>query len=76
MQAHINREALEGYFQNHRSTLLHKDDVVAAIANAPECEVVEVVRCKDCKFRYTQTCFAKHETSDSDYCCNGLRKDG
>ena len=39
-------------------------------------DVEEVVYCKNCKFRYTHTCFAKHETSDNDYCSCGVRKDG
>lgn len=36
-------------------------------------DVEEVVYCKNCKFRNTHTCFAKHETSDNDYCSCGVR---
>lgn len=37
-------------------------------------ELEEIVRCKYCAFRYTETCFAKHETADNDFCSCGKRK--
>ena len=46
--AYIEREPLEAFFLNHRRLALHKDDIIATIANAPTADVVEVVRCKDC----------------------------
>lgn len=47
-----------------------------AFANDEAADVEKVVRCKDCKFRYTQTCFAKHETADNDFCSCGAKMDG
>lgn len=47
--------------------------VAEALAKAPTADVENVVRCKDCKFRYTQTCFAKHETADNDFCSCGAK---
>lgn len=34
--------------------------------------LVEAVRCKDCQYRYTANCNAKHERADMDYCSHGL----
>ena len=35
----------------------------------------KVVTCKYCKLRDSLLCPAKHETSDLDYCSNGVRKE-
>ena len=40
----------------------------------PTADVVEVVRCKDCMYRNTISCNAKHERSDMDFCSHGLPK--
>lgn len=45
------------------------------IVSLPVADVEEVVKCKDCKFRNSPTCFAKHETADLEYCSNGVRKE-
>lgn len=37
-------------------------------------DFVEVVRCKDCAYRYTKYCNAKHERADMDYCSSGDEK--
>lgn len=58
-----------------RSKALY-DCFIEIIKKQPAADVQEVVRCKDCKFRFTPTCFAKHETADGDYCGNGTRMDG
>ena len=50
--------------------------VAAAIAETPTADVAKVVRCKECKLRYTETCFSKHETADNDFCSCGARMDG
>lgn len=36
----------------------------------------EVVWCKDCEYRYTKNCKAKHERADLDFCSSGKRKSG
>ena len=48
-------------------------ELIGCIQDVPAADVEEVVYCKNCKFRYTHTCFAKHETSDNDYCSCGAR---
>ena len=50
-------------------------ELVDEFAEIPTADVVEVVRCKDCKFRYTATCFSRHETADNDYCSCGAKMD-
>lgn len=47
--------------------------VEVALINLPDFAMV--VRCKDCKFRYTTTCFSRHETADNDYCSCGAKMD-
>lgn len=37
-------------------------------------DFVRVVRCKDCAYRYTKYCNAKHERADMDYCSSGDEK--
>ena len=36
-------------------------------------DFVEVVRCKNCAYRYTKNCNAKHERADMDFCSSGIR---
>lgn len=48
---------------------------VAQIDELPRADVVDVVRCKDCAYRYTKACGAKHERADMDFCSHGLRKE-
>lgn len=47
-----------------------------AIKCAPTADVVEVVRCKDCEFRYTKECpqFIL-PLDDNGFCSNGERKE-
>lgn len=60
-------------------------ELIGCLEDTPAADVVEVVRCKDCKYREKMTdkyiwC-AKHKVfmamkSDDDYCSKGERKDG
>ena len=59
--------------------------VEGAIAEQPAADVVEVVRCKDCKYRKTEDCAMFYECdcgeehtweNDNDFCSYGERKDG
>lgn len=36
--------------------------------------LVEAVRCKDCEYRHTANCSAKHERADMDYCSHGVER--
>ena len=46
------------------------------IAEAPTVDAVEVVRCKDCKHRYSDSWCEYVDDDDNFYCARGERKDG
>ena len=46
------------------------------IAEAPTVDVVEVVRCKDCKHRYSDSWCEYVDDDDNFYCARGEWKDG
>lgn len=48
-----------------------KEDAICALKDIPSADVVEVVRCKDCK--WYKGCFMLE--NDDDYCSNGERKE-
>lgn len=50
--------------------------VQRAIERAPAVDAVEVVRCKDCKHRYTDSWCEYADDDDNFYCARGKRKDG
>ena len=45
------------------------------IANAPTVDAVEVVRCRDCKHRYSDS-WCEYVDDDNFYCARGERKVG
>ena len=56
-------------------------DIVEALKNLTVVDAVEVVRCKDCKWRYKgpsgDVCdLTQIQMADDDYCSLGERKDG
>ena len=50
--------------------------VQRSIERAPAVEAVEVVRCKDCKHRYTDSWCEYADDDDNFYCARGKRKEG
>ena len=46
------------------------------IADAPTVDAVEVVRCKDCKHRYSDSWCEYVDDDDNFYCARGKWKDG
>ena len=46
------------------------------IADAPKIDAVEVVRCRDCKHRYSDSGCEYVDDDDNFYCARGERKDG
>ena len=46
------------------------------IAEAPTVDAVEVVRCKDCKHRYSDSWCEYVDDDDNFYCARGERKEG
>ena len=67
-------------FENCRNcSLLDKDQVLEIIDAAPTIDAVEVVRCKDCKWRNKSGCAIEivddsDEPKDDDYCSFGERE--
>lgn len=60
--------------------MVHIDSVVHVIKNEPTADVVEVVRCKDCKWYHGIGCAINivdesDEPKDNDYCSFGERAD-
>lgn len=54
-------------------------EILVEIEYAPTVDAVPVVRCKDCKKRYTPDCIMSDglgEAGDNDFCSYGERKDG
>ena len=52
MAEYIERAETAEFFEKSKQTMWHKDDVAATISskkNIPSADVVEVVRCKDCR---------------------------
>ena len=46
------------------------------MADAPTVDAVEVVRCRDCKRRYSDSWCEYVDDDDNFYCARGERKDG
>ena len=46
------------------------------ISDAPTIDAVEVVRCRDCKHRYSDSWCEYVDDDDNFYCARGERKDG
>ena len=46
------------------------------IEDAPTVEAVEIVRCRDCKHRYSDSWCEYVDDDDNFYCARGKRKEG
>ena len=53
-----------------------KQDFADMISNAPNVDSVPVVRCRDCKHRYSDSWCEYVDDDDNFYCARGERKDG
>lgn len=69
-------------FPNYHNGLFMRDIALGILENMPAADVVEVVRCKDCKHCgsrpssiYPYCTFFKGFTSDNFFCGNGKRKE-
>ena len=51
-------------------------DVAFDVEEMPTVDAVEVVRCKDCKHRYSDSWCEYVDDDDNFYCARGERKDG
>ena len=85
----IDADRFENAISKHRNTYFNKEDVIAAIANQPTVDAVEVVRCRDCKhwinfdssligevMRCTGQGAVNIMKRPDDFCSCGKRKEG
>lgn len=74
----IRRGPLESVAEKVLLGLAEPIDLIRAITRAHAVDAVEVVRCKDCKWRNTAGCpymnFDAAEREDSDFCSDGERR--
>ena len=52
------------------------DDTLDYIDSEPAADVAQVVRCKDCKYRYSDSWCEYVDDDDNFYCARGERKEG
>lgn len=91
MAEYIDREALLDRLKFKRDTSNHMDgrkrcgldSAISQVRKAPTADVVEVVRCKDCRYKHDMICYncrycRKHTTIiyDDDYCSYAEKMDG
>ena len=85
MSDYISREAAiskirdEGVLGGDYDAYEREEDVVNTLKSIPAADVVEVVRCRECKHHDGIRCFCWNSvivTRFDDYCSNGERKDG
>lgn len=79
MAEYVNKENLIRHIDN-RFGEISTPFVLREIKNFPNADVVEVVRCKDCKWWHTDGCaFRKDAVKDlpaaGDFCSHGERKE-
>lgn len=74
IDADVLLNKVEQYFAGLPIVVHH--DMVEFIENAPTAGVVEVVRCKDCKWRDESTCLIHGAIwKDNDFCSMGERRE-
>lgn len=88
MPEYIDRERLIRQFESNGGYTVYGKSTVKAIVSRinaqPAVDVVEVVRCKDCKYFGKDLGYGKHDCKkyempyclENDYCSYGERKNG
>lgn len=64
-----------GHYRNPLELCYSEQYVVDMIESRPTADVVEVVRCKDCKYENTCCRMIRNEKKPSDYCSYGERRE-
>ena len=65
-----------GHLRNPLESCFSERDVVDMLESRPTVDAVEVVRCRDCKHRYSDSWCEYVDDDDNFYCARGERKDG
>ena len=79
MAEYIKKEDIEQKIQDGLNNLVLGHDaieVLGMIYEIPAADVAPVVRCKDCKYRYSDSWCEYVDDDDNFYCARGYRKDG
>ena len=74
----IEKERVVEWFRpyGHEDDGIPYDVLVADIRDMPAADVAPVVRCKDCKHRYSDSWCEYVDDYDNFYCARGERKEG
>ena len=72
----VRRGELTTGAESSENALYKANDIYSAIDNAPTADVAPVVRCKDCKYRYSDSWCEYVDDDDNFYCARGERKEG
>ena len=73
----IRTDYFEHFTQYHDTDQIALIDMVCDdIEESPTVDAVQVVRCKDCKYRYSDSWCEYVDDDDNFYCARGERKDG
>lgn len=81
MSKYLKKEDVIKALEHSRGASDYLIDILAEIECVPTADVVEVVRCKDCKKRNTEKCMMNNTVGmnkdlfDDDYCSYGKRKE-
>ena len=65
-----------GHLRNPLESCFSERDVVDMLGSRPTVDAVEVVRCRDCKHRYSDSWCEYADDDDNFYCARGERKEG
>ena len=76
MAEYIEREAAIRVVSGQSSFTMTRSSLIDSISNIPAADVAPVVRCKDCKYRYSDSWCEYVDDDDNFYCARGERKEG
>ena len=78
MAEYIEREAAIAWFMPyvHAGESIEADVVISDLKGMKSADVEPVVRCRDCKHRYSDSWCEYVDDDDNFYCARGERKDG
>ena len=60
--------------QEYENSNQYRNAIIRMINKAPTIDAVEVVRCKDCKWRKACKVFSQQQITDDSYCSWGERE--
>ena len=73
MAEYLEKETFKSWMKEN---ITENPMILTAIDYAPSADAEVVVRCKDCKHRYSDSWCEYVDDDDNFYCARGKRKDG